>query len=145
MYPFAASSATLCSIYFVELGYQTEIFVVTQLVKKWLAQIWRRQTWNYAKGTFTLCPCQNQFQYPLQFPCPSHRLHWIRIHVSFRLNFMSTTASPDVKVWLCIGTCKIRIETDVRISFSRSGDRSKRNGRWFDATESETDTETDAV
>ena len=82
-----------------------------------------------AKGTFTLCPCQNQFQYPLQFPCPSHRLHWIRIPVSFRLNFMSTTTSPDVKVWFCIGTCKIRMETDVRISFSRSGDRSKRNGR----------------
>ena len=81
------------------------------------------------KGTFTLCPCQNPFQYPLQFPCPSHRLHWIRIPVSFRLNFMSTTASPDVKVWFCIGTCKIRMETDVRISFSRSGDRSKRNGR----------------
>ena len=81
------------------------------------------------KGTLTLCPCQNPFQYPLQFPCPSHRLHWIRIPVSFRLNFMSTTASPDVKVWFCIGTCKIRMETDVRISFSRSGDRSKRNGR----------------
>ena len=81
------------------------------------------------EGTFTLCPCQNQFQYPLQFPCPSHRLHWIRIPVSFRLNFMSTTTSPDVKVWFCIGTCKIRMETDVRISFSRSGDRSKRNGR----------------
>ena len=75
------------------------------------------------------CLCQNQFQYPLQFPCPSHRLHWIRIPVSFRLNFMSTTTSPDVKVWFCIGTCKIRMETDVRISFSRSGDRSKRNGR----------------
>ena len=84
---------------------------------------------EYAKGTFTLCPCQNPFQYPLQFPCPSHRLHWIRIPVSFRLNFMSTTAPPDVKVWFCIGTCKIRMETDVRISFSRSGDRSKRNGR----------------
>ena len=87
-------------------------------------------TWLWpTKGTFTLCPCQNPFQYPLQFPCPSHRLHWIRIPVSFRLNFMSTTASPDVKVWFCIGTCKIRMETDVRISFSRSGDRSKRNGR----------------
>ena len=85
--------------------------------------------YSKAKGTFTLCPCQNPFQYPLQFPCPSHRLHWIRIPVSFRLNFMSTTASPDVKVWFCIGTCKIRMETDVRISFSRSGDRSKRNGR----------------
>ena len=84
--------------------------------------------WLY-KGTFTLCPCQNQSQYPLQFPCPSHHLHWIRIPVSFRLNFMSTTASPDVKVWFCIGACKIRMETDVRISFSRSGDRSKRNGR----------------
>ena len=104
--------------------------------------LWRlaRQLWTQksrkltgilfqCKGTFTLCPCQNQFQYPLQFPCPSHRLHWIRIPVSFRLNFMSTTASPDVKVWFCIGTCKIRMETDVRISFSRSGDRSKRNGR----------------
>ena len=89
----------------------------------------RENEHHNGKGTFTLCPCPNQFQYPLQFPCPSHRLHWMRIPVSFRLYLMSTTASPDVKVWFCIGTCKIRTETDVRISFSRSGDRSKRNGR----------------
>ena len=93
------------------------------------AALGKRVNLVHFKGTFTLCPCQNPFQYPLQFSCPSHRLHWIRIPVSFRLNFMSTTASPDVKVWFCIGTCKIRMETDVRISFSRSGDRSKRNGR----------------
>ena len=88
-------------------------------IYQWCTEI--KLCFVHRKGTFTLCPCQNQFQCPLQFPCPSHRLHWIRIPVSFRLNFMSTTASPDVKVWFCIGTCKIRIETDVHISFSRSG------------------------
>ena len=36
-----------------------------------------------------------------------------------------------------------RTESGVRISFSRSGDRSKRNGRESDGTNSDSDTETD--